>query len=91
MAGDPSSPHLSAGRITAAVYVAGAKDDNSFTAGQAGLLERALTDAGVDYTLEFYPARHGFAVPDNPTYDAQAEARHWAALRELYGASLQRP
>jgi carboxymethylenebutenolidase len=39
--GDPSSPHLSADRITATIYVAGAKDDDSFTAGQAELLERA--------------------------------------------------
>ena len=68
--------------------MAGAKDDDSFTAGQAELLERALTDAGVDHTLEFYPARHGFAVPDNPTYDTQADARHWEALRELYRAHL---
>jgi dienelactone hydrolase len=30
------------------------------------------------------PARHGFAVPDNPTYDATAEARHWEALGRLY-------
>jgi carboxymethylenebutenolidase len=89
VAGDPSSPHLLADRITGTVYVAGAKDDDSFTAGQAELLERALTDARVDHTLEFYPARHGFAVPDNPTYDAQADARHWKALRELYGAHLQ--
>jgi dienelactone hydrolase len=65
VAGDPSSPHLPAERVTATVYVAGAKDDDSFTAGQAELLERALTDAGVDHTLEFYPARHGFAVPGN--------------------------
>jgi carboxymethylenebutenolidase len=90
VAGDPSSPHLSADRVTAAVYVAGAKDDDSFTAGQAELLERALTDAEVDHTLEFYPARHGFAVPDNPTYDTQADARHWEALRELYQAHLRR-
>jgi carboxymethylenebutenolidase len=89
VAGDPSSPHLSADRVTATVYVAGAKDDDSFTAGQAGLLERALTDAGVDHALEFYPASHGFAVPDNPTYDAQADARHWEALHELYRAHLQ--
>ncbi len=87
--GDPSSPHLSADRITATVYVAGAKDDDSFTAGQAELLERALTDAGVDHTLEFYPAHHGFAVPDNPTYNIEADARHWEALHELYRASLQ--
>lgn len=89
VAGDPSSPHLLARGITATVYVAGAKDDRSFTAEQAELLAGALSGAGVDYTLEFYPARHGFAVPDNPTYDAEADARHWAALRQLYRAHLQ--
>jgi carboxymethylenebutenolidase len=40
--------------------------------------------AGVEHTVEFYPARHGFAVPDNPTYDAAAESRHWGALERLY-------
>ena len=35
VAGDPSSPHLLAGRITATVYVAGATDDSHFTAEQA--------------------------------------------------------
>ena len=68
--------------------MAGAEDDGSFTAEQAALLESALTGAGVDHTVEFYPARHGFAVPDNPTYDASAGDRHWAALRELYRACL---
>jgi carboxymethylenebutenolidase len=89
VAGDPSSPHLSADRITATVYVAGAKDDDSFTIEQAELLESALTDSGVDHTLEFYPAHHGFAVPDNPTYNTEANARHWEALHELYRARLQ--
>ena len=88
VAGDPSSPHLSADRITATVYVAGSKDDDSFTAEQAELLEGALTDAGVDHTVEFYRAHHGFAVPDNPTYDTEADARHWQALHELYQAHL---
>ena len=88
VSGDPSSPHLAADRITATVYVAGAQDDGSFTAEQAALLESALTSAGVHHTIEFYPARHGFAVPDNPTYDASASDRHWAALRELYRARL---
>src|SRR5690242_863338 len=84
VADDPSSPHLSADRITAAVYVAGAIEDGSFTTEQAGLLDSALTGAGVEHTVEFYPAHHGFAVPDNPTYDAAAEARHWEALGRLY-------
>ena len=86
--GDPSSPHLAADRITATVYVAGATDDGSFTPEQAELLESALTEAGVNHTLEIYPGRHGFAVPDNPTYDAEADARHWEVLHELYEAQL---
>jgi len=84
VADDPSSPHLAADRITATVYVAAAIQDGSFTTEQAGLLDRALTGAGVGHTIEFYPARHGFAVPDNPSYDAGAQARHWDALGRLY-------
>lgn len=88
VADDPNSPHLAADRITATVYVAGAQEDGAFTAEQAELLDRALTDAGVDHTVEFYDARHGFAVPDNGTYDAAAADRHWAALDRLYGKTL---
>jgi uncharacterized damage-inducible protein DinB len=88
VADDPASPHLSADRITAAVYVAGAQDDDSFSAAQAELLRTALTEAAVSHTVEFYPARHGFAVPDNPTYSPEADARHWEALREFYHAHL---
>jgi len=88
IADDPSSPHHSADRMTAAVYVAGAAEDNSFTAEHAELLESALTAAGVDHVIEIYPARHGFAVADNPTYDPEASARHWAALSHLYQTHL---
>lgn len=87
--GGPSSPHLLADRITATVYVAGATGDRSFTAAQAALLDSALAAAGADYTIETYPAEHGFAVPDNPTWDAAAEERHWAALGRLYRGRLQ--
>ena len=58
---------------------------------QAEVLDSALAGAGVDHTVEFYPARHGFAVPDNPTYNAEADARHWAALDALYRVQLQGP
>jgi carboxymethylenebutenolidase len=87
---DPTSPHLAAGGITARVYVAGAEEDGSFTPEQAALLDTSLTEAGVDHTVEFYPARHGFAVADNPTYDPDADARHWTALGNLYAATLPR-
>ncbi|SRR6266566_3317668 len=84
VADDPSSPHLAADGITAAVYVAGAIEDGLFTTEQAGMLDSALAGAGVEHSVEFYPAHHGFAVPDNPTYDGQAAARHWEALGRLY-------
>lgn len=86
--GDPNSPHLLAEKVDATVYVAGAENDDSFTPEQAALLDAALTAAGVRHTVEFYPAAHGFAVPDNPTYDAAAEQRHWESLERLYGATL---
>ena len=84
----PDSPHLLAGSMTATVYVAGAENDGSFDAEQFERMSAALTDAGLDHTLVTYPAAHGFAVPDNPTYDEAAAARHWQALEELYAKAL---
>lgn len=85
---DPDSPHHRAGAMAATVYVAGAIEDRSFGDDQKELLEKALTEAGVDHTIETYQAHHGFAVPDNATYDQAAAERHWQALENLYGAAL---
>jgi carboxymethylenebutenolidase len=87
-ADDPDSPHLLADRIRARVLVAAAQNDRVFPAEQHERLAKALTAAGVDHRIETYPAEHGFAVPDNATYDAEADRRHWAALAELYGGTL---
>lgn len=87
----PDSPHRVAGRIAGRVYVAAAEGDRSFPPEQLAILEAALTDGGVDHTIQTYPAGHGFAVPDNPTYDADADARHWAALADLWQATLGPP
>jgi carboxymethylenebutenolidase len=85
---DPNSPHLLADQITATVYIAGAENDASFTTDNAATLDKALTAANVEHMVEFYPAGHGFAVPDNPPYDKAAADRHWAAMDRLFGASL---
>ncbi len=85
---DPNSPHLLADKMKATVYVAGAENDGGFTTEHAETLDKALTAAGVEHMVEFYPAAHGFAVPDNPTYDKSAADRHWAALERVFGASL---
>lgn len=89
-ADDLNSPHHLAGRITGVVLIAAAEEDASFPAEQEQLLRQVLTDASVRHTIETYPAKHGFAVTDNPTYDEGAAQRHWKALEDLYGATLGR-
>jgi carboxymethylenebutenolidase len=82
------SPHLLADRMTATVYVGGAENDASFTAEHAEQLTKALTAAGVQHTIEWYQAAHGFAVPDNEPYDAAAAERHWTAMADTFGSAL---
>jgi carboxymethylenebutenolidase len=85
---DPDSPHHKAAAIKATVYVAGAIEDQSFPDEQKELLEKVLTEAGVAHTIETYQAHHGFAVPDNPTYDEATAERHWQAMEKLFGSAL---
>ncbi len=85
---DSDSPYLLADRIRATVYVAAAQNDDSFPPDQFERLQAAFKSAGVRYTMDIYPAAHGFAVPDNPTHDPAAEERHWTALSELFDANL---
>ena len=53
---DPVSPHLMADQMSAAVYVGAAKNDRSFTVADGETLDKALTAAGVEHTVEFYDA-----------------------------------
>jgi carboxymethylenebutenolidase len=86
--GDPASPHLLAGKTKATVYVGAAENDGSFPDDQRGRLQAAYDAAGVTSTIETYPALHGYAVADNPTYDETAAERHWKAMEQLYGSVL---
>jgi carboxymethylenebutenolidase len=87
---DPDSPHHRAGAMEAAVYVGGAVEDKSFPDEQKQLLDKALSEAGVAHTIETYPAHHGFAVADNPSYDQSAAERHWRAAAEFFESALGR-
>lgn len=85
----PDSPHRFVKGMSGRVYVAGADEDAHFTDEQKAQLEAALAEAGVDHLVETYiGARHGFAVPDHPAFNAQAGERHWQALLTLFGATL---
>jgi carboxymethylenebutenolidase len=87
---DADSPHLLADQITAAVYVGAAADDPSYTREQSEILDAALTQAGVEHIIEWYPALHGFAVADNAPYDEAAAERHWQAMADFFGSTLGR-
>lgn len=90
LAGDgPGSPHLLADNIRAAVFVGAAQEDRSFTVEHGEILENALTAAGVEHVIDWYPALHGFAVPDNAPFDESAAARHWDATESFFGAHLR--
>jgi carboxymethylenebutenolidase len=86
----PDSPHLLAPRIKSRVYVAGAIEDASFPDDMKARLEDALTRAGVDHTIETYPAKHGWVLRDTPVYDAAASERHWQTMVALFDATLRR-
>jgi carboxymethylenebutenolidase len=86
----PTSPHLLAPHLKAEVYIAAATDDASYPPAMADRLETALTDAGVVFATETYPAAHGWMKPDFPVYDAAEAERGWAALLALFGRTLAR-
>jgi carboxymethylenebutenolidase len=86
----PDSPHLLADRITAELYFGHADQDPSNPAEQIDRLDKALTAAGVRHRGEVYTgAHHGFTQADTAAYSAEATERHWAALLELLGRTLQ--
>jgi carboxymethylenebutenolidase len=86
----PDSPHKHVDQLTAKVYVGGAMEDTNFTDEQRSTFEAALTDAGVDHTVEMYPARHGWVPSDMPVHDPAQAERHWATLLALLDRAFDR-
>jgi carboxymethylenebutenolidase len=85
----PESPHRSAARLRAELYLGHADNDRSMTAEQIAELERALDAAGVAYASELYAgAAHGYTMSDTPVYDAAADERHFDALLALLDRTL---
>lgn len=80
----PTSPHLLAPHLEAELYVAAAENDASYPPDMAERFEAALTDAGVSYRAETYPAAHGWMKPDFPVYDQDQAERGWSAMLELF-------
>jgi carboxymethylenebutenolidase len=51
-------------------------------------LRGELDIAPVQYEIDHYEAKHGYAVDDSDVYDRAAAERHYAALERLYGETL---
>jgi carboxymethylenebutenolidase len=83
------SPHHSADRLQAEVYLGFADNDRSATPEQIAEVDRALAAAGVRHTAEVYPdAAHGYTMADTPAYDEAAAERHYDALFALLGRTV---
>ena len=86
----PTSPHLFAPKLKAQLYIAAAENDRSYPPEMAERLEQALTQAGVRYRTETYPAAHGWMKPDFPVYDHAAAERGWTEMLALFDRTLHR-
>ena len=53
-------------------------------------MKAALDAAHVQYRAEIWPkALHGWTMADLPVYNREAAERHFAELRDLFGAVLK--
>lgn len=87
---DEDSPHRSADKLAARLYLGIADKDQSMNAEHIATLEKALDDAGVAYTAEVYQgAAHGYTMADTPVYDEAAAERHYAALFDLLQSTVR--
>jgi carboxymethylenebutenolidase len=86
---DEDSPHLSAGAISAELYLGHADNDQSMTPEHVAALEQALGEAGVRYRSELYEgAAHGYTMSDTAAYDETAAERHFTELFALLDRTI---
>jgi len=90
----PDAPYLLAPRIKATMLVAIAANDDQKQPDAKDKIKQAFADAKVPATVEVFPARHGWCVPDmpmddgQPLYSAPEAERAWGELLALYKAAL---
>ena len=79
----PDSPHLGLDPVQAELYFAWVEDDPTAPLDTIPVMEQALDDAGVTYTIDrITDAVHGFA-PAGERYDRRASELHWERVHAL--------
>ena len=82
------SPHLGLETVRAEVHFAWVVPDGTAPPETIAVMEQALNDAGVTYTIDRETdAQHGFA-PAGPRHDPDASERHWARVFDLLDRKL---
>lgn len=83
------SPHVGLDAVQAEMYLGWADNDQTAPPEQVPIMEKALTDAGVTYTLDFITdAVHGYAPPGGERYDRDASELHWERVHSLFRRNL---
>lgn len=86
----PDSPHSFAPQMKARLYVAAASEDPSFPEPMKQKLVEAFAAANLEFVVETYPARHGWCVPDSPSFNEVEAAKAQKALTRLLMTTLKR-
>ena len=90
----PDSPHLLAPKIRAQMYFGVAENDDQKQPDAKDKLRAAFPGTDSMATVEVYPAKHGWCVPDMPQeggaaiYNKPEAEQAWAKLSALYRKAL---
>jgi carboxymethylenebutenolidase len=83
------SPHLRLDGVEAEIYMAWVDGDPTAPNDTIPVMEQALQQAGIDYTLDLITeAVHGFAPPGGERYDRTASELHWERVHSLFRRNL---
>ncbi|HEX6787056.1 MAG TPA: dienelactone hydrolase family protein [Acidimicrobiales bacterium] len=84
----PDSPHVGLDPVEAELYFAWVEDDPTAPVETIPVMEQALDEAGVTYTIDrITDAVHGFA-PAGERYDRRASELHWERVHALLQRNL---
>ena len=83
------SPHLGLDKVNAEVYLGWADNDPTAPVSDKEILEAALVEADVNYTIDFFTdAVHGYAPPGGDRYNHDASELHWERVHSLFRRNL---
>lgn len=84
----PDSPHKRVSKIKSRVYLGPAIGD--LNPEQEKEIGDAFAAGHVDFKIEHYDAKHGYAVEDHDVYDPAAAEKHFEAMKKFFGETFSK-